>query len=58
MSKEQWELFILGRTWWVDHKIDGVYSCLIHGVRLYIPYEKLHTLEDKYAKRANKLMGG
>lgn len=58
MSIEEWELFVLSKIWWIDYELEGIYSCMIHGVKLIIPYEKLHTLEVKHNKRAMILAGG
>ena len=60
MERNEWELFLLKLTWWLDYS-DESYNTVattLHGIKISMTHDKLMSLEMKHSKRASVLAGG
>lgn len=60
MERDEWEKFLLNKTWWLDLSDESCNTVVttIHGVQLTMTQAKMSSLEIKHNKRARLLIGG
>lgn len=60
MERNEWELFLLKLTWWLDYSDEtcNTVTTTLYGVKVSITHDKLMSLEMKHNKRACVLVGG
>lgn len=57
MTKDEWELLILSKSWWLNHT-NGLMMSSIHGTVLSMSWNQMQRIELKHNKRFQVILGG
>lgn len=57
MTKDEWELFILSKSWWLNHA-NGLMMSSIYGTVLSMSWNEMYLIELKHNKRFHVILGG